>query len=103
MVPASLVTPFRGDPRALAAWAEPFILVVEIWSPSTGGCDQAPKLAAYRKRGNQEIWYIHPYERTLTAWRREADGNYQQSEYSGGIIPLEAVPSVTIDLDDLLA
>ena len=103
VVPASLVTPFRGDPRALAAWAEPLLLVVEIWSPSTGGYDQARKLRAYRERGDQEIWYIHPYQRTLTAWRRRADGSYQQSEYAGGIVPLAAIPGTQIDLNDLLA
>jgi Uma2 family endonuclease len=103
VVPADLVTPYRDDPRALAAWAEPLPLVVEVWSPSTGGYDLARKLAAYKERGDQEIWYIHPYERTLTAWMRQEDGSYQQSEFTGGIVPLAAIPGVVIDLDELLS
>jgi Uma2 family endonuclease len=103
VVPAGLLTPFRGDPRALAAWAEPLPLVVEIWSPSTGSYDQARKLRAYRERGDQEIWYIHPYDRTLTAWRRQGDGSYVESHYAGGAVALSSLPGVVIDLDDLLA
>ncbi len=103
VVPADLVTPFRGDPRALAAWAEPLLLVVEVWSPSTGGYDQARKLKAYKERGDQEIWYIHPYDRTLTAWRKQPDGRYVETVYAGGIVPSEALPGVAIDLDELLA
>jgi Uma2 family endonuclease len=77
--------------------------VVEIWSPSTGSYDQARKLRAYRERGDQEIWYIHPYDRTLTAWRRQGDGSYVESRYAGGAVALSSLPGVVIDLDDLLA
>ena len=103
VVPAELVAPFRRDPRALAAWAEPLLLVVEVWSPSTGAYDLARKLIAYKDRGDQEIWYLHPYERTLTAWRKQPDDSYCEAEYAGGVVPAQALPGVVIDLDDLLA
>jgi Uma2 family endonuclease len=85
------------------AYTEALPLVVEIWSPSTGDYDIAAKLPLYRQRGDQEIWFLHPYERTLTAWRRQPDGSYAEDFYPGGIVPVAALPGLTIDLDALLA
>lgn len=103
VVPAELVTPYRGDPRHLAAWSEPLPLVVEVWSRSTAAYDFERKLGAYRERGDHEIWYLNPYERTLTAWRKLPDGGYEETVYTGGVVPVVSLPGVTIDLDDLLA
>jgi Uma2 family endonuclease len=102
VVPASLVLPFRSDPRSLNAFADPLPLVVEVWSRTTGHYDFAVKLQAYRERGDAEIWLIHPYERTLTAWRKQVDGGYTETLYRGGIVPVISLPDVTIDLDALL-
>ncbi len=82
---------------------EPLPLVVEIWSPSTGGYDVAAKLPEYMLRGDREIWFIHPGDLTLTAWRRRDDGSYADSVHRGGRIELAAVPGVVIDLDALFA
>jgi len=56
----------------------------------------------YRERGDAEIWFIHPYERTLTAWRRQPDGTYREDLYRGGLISVVSLPGVTIDFDALL-
>lgn len=90
------------DPTALDAYADPLPLVVEVWSPSTGGYDVGAKLRGYMARGDEEIWAIHPYERTLTAWRRQADGSYTETVYRGGLVPVVSLPGVSIDLDALL-
>ena len=103
VIPTAWVAPFREDPRHLAAHAEPLPLVVEIWSRTTGTYDFERKLQAYRERGDAEIWYIHPYERTLIAWRLLPDGGYDQAFYAGGVVPCLSLPHVTIDLDELLA
>ena len=76
-------------------------LVVEVWSPSTGQSDIEEKLREYQQRGDLEIWRIHPYERTLTAWRRQPDGSYTETLYRGGIIEPAAIPNVRIDIDRL--
>jgi Uma2 family endonuclease len=89
------------QPRRMEAYPEPLPLVVEIWSPSTGGYDIESKLPEYKQRGDREIWRIHPYERTLTAWRRQADGSYFETVFTGGIIEPVALPGVRIDLDSL--
>ena len=73
----------------------------EIWSPSTGRYDIQTKLAEYQRRGDIEIWRIHPYERTLTAWRLQPDGSYSETVYRGGVIQPVALPGVTIDIDRL--
>ena len=89
------------QPRRMEAYPEPLPLVIEIWSPSTGEYDVESKLPEYQQRGDWEIWRIHPYERTLTAWRRQADGSYTQTVFTGGIIEPVALPGVRIDLDSL--
>jgi len=91
-----------SDPRSFDAFAEPLPLVVEVWSRTTGYCDIAAKLPAYRERGDLEIWFIHPYERTLTAWRRQPDGSYAEEVYRGGMVAVTSLPDVTIDFDALL-
>jgi Uma2 family endonuclease len=74
---------------------------VEVWSPSTGQYDAREKLPEYQARGDAEIWYIHPYERTLTAWRRQPDGAYARTVLAGGIVEPVALPGVRINLDEL--
>ncbi|MDQ2652648.1 MAG: Uma2 family endonuclease [Chloroflexota bacterium] len=103
VVPAASVIEFRDDPRHLAAHASPLPLVVEVWSRTTGSYDFERKLTSYRERGDAEIWYIHPYKRTLTVWRRQPDGSYAEARYGGGLIPVASLPGVVIDLDALLA
>jgi Uma2 family endonuclease len=101
VIPAAYKRPYQHDPRAVGAHAEPLPLVVEIWSRTTGHYDFATKLQGYRERGDQEIWFIHPYERTLLAWRKEADGTYRETLYEGGTVPVASLPGVSVDLDAL--
>jgi Uma2 family endonuclease len=102
VIPAAYKTPFEDDPRAFNAFAEPLPLVVEVWSSSTGDYDVATKLQGYRERGDAEIWFIDPHERTLTAWRRQPDGSYAGETYRGGVVPVASLPGVVIDFDALL-
>ena len=102
VIPKRYIDPHKGNIRAFNAYADPLPLVVEVWSPSTGDYDRETKLEAYRQRGDAEIWLIHPYDRTLTAWRRQPDGRYQVTTIQGGIISVDSLPGVTIDLDTLL-
>ncbi|MBA3450056.1 MAG: Uma2 family endonuclease [Chloroflexia bacterium] len=90
------------DRRALGIYTDPLPLVVEVWSPTTGDYDIEAKLPVYRTRGDLEIWFIYPYERTLTARRRQPDSTYTEERYKGGIVPVASLPGVSIDLDALL-
>jgi Uma2 family endonuclease len=101
VVPTGLVTPLLDLDDVLEAYDDPLPLVVEIWSRSTGEYDVAEKLAVYQQRGDLEIWYIHPYERTLTAWVRQPDGAYSETVYREGVVMLTALLGVTIDLATL--
>jgi Uma2 family endonuclease len=82
-------------------YTDPMLLVVEIWSPSTGRYDLTRKLAEYKRRGDREIWFLHPIEHTLTTWRRQADGTYTEALHRGGQVQPATLPSVTIDLDEI--
>lgn len=98
VIPVELVGPLRRRPDVLEAYDAPLPLVVEVWSPSTGDYDVDTKLPEYQRRGDLEIWRIHPFERTLTAWRRQADGAYAEVHFTGGSVELSALPNISIDL-----
>jgi Uma2 family endonuclease len=103
VIPAAVEREMLEHPRDLDAYPDPLPLVIEIWSPSTGNYDVTEKLVEYQARGDREIWYIHPYEHTLTRWVRQADGRYAQSVHRTGIIHPMDMPHVAIDLDELFA
>jgi Uma2 family endonuclease len=94
---------FRELPNSLEVYDRPVPLVVEVWSPSTGEYDIDSKLPEYQARGDLEIWRLHPFDRTLTVWRRQDDGSYETFAQTGGTIEPVALPGVTIDLDALFA
>jgi Uma2 family endonuclease len=102
VIPAAYKTPFDDDPGAFNAFAEPLPLVVEVWSRSTGAYDFETKLQGYRERGDAEIWFIQPYERTLAAWRRQVDRSYTEETSRGGLVAVASLSGVVIDLDVLL-
>jgi Uma2 family endonuclease len=101
VIPRAMARRLFPKPGMWEVYTEPLPLVVEVWSPSTGRYDVTDKLAHYQRRGDQEIWRLHPYELTLTVWRRQPDGSYQESLLRGGRIEPAFVPNVSIDLDEL--
>lgn len=101
VVPRAMVRRLRERPGSFEVYEEPLPLVGEIWSASTGDYDVEEKFPEYKRRGDLEIWRIHPYERTLTAWRRQPDGGYGESVHRGGVFRPAFLPGVAIDLDTL--
>lgn len=73
----------------------------EVWLPSTGGYEVDRKFSDCQRRGDAEIGHSHPYERTLTIWRRGTGSAYKESVARGGRIPLPSLPRVVIDIVDL--
>jgi Uma2 family endonuclease len=104
VIPTALLAgPLRERPGDLEVYGDPLPLVVEVWAPSTGTYDVKQKLQEYQARGDEEIWRLHPVERTLPAWRRQPDGSYEKTLHTGGTMQPIALPGVTIDLDSLWA
>ncbi len=101
VIPIALERRLREQPGTFEVYPDPMPLVVEVWSPSTGDHDIETKLVEYQERGDLEIWRIHPYERTLTAWQRRPDGSYAETVHRGGTIEPTALPGVTIKIDRL--
>lgn len=101
VVPTAFGEPFRERPGTLVIFPGPLPLVAEVWSASTGNYDVDTKLPVYMQRGDLEIWRIHPYERTLTAWVRQPDGSYAETVYREGAINPSVLPGVTISLAEL--
>jgi Uma2 family endonuclease len=102
VLPMELMQPHRGS-YDLAVYQEPVLLVVEVWSPSTGDYDVEVNLREYQRRGDLEIWRVHPFEWTLTAWRKQPDGSYLESLHRSGTVLPAGLPGVSIDLDALFA
>jgi Uma2 family endonuclease len=101
VVPVTLARELFREPGTLASFPVPLPVVAEVWSPSTGGYDVAEKPPEYQRRGDLEIWFLHPYERTITAWVRRSNGGYDETLHRAGIVRLSALPGVAIDLDAL--
>jgi Uma2 family endonuclease len=101
VLPLAYLKELRRRPRSFEVYRDPMPLVVEVWSPSTGDYDVDDKLEEYKARGDLEIWRIHPYERTLTAWRLQPDGAYAEHLYTDGTVQPASLPNVTITLAEL--
>lgn len=99
VIPDALTRPVRGKPDVLEACDDPLPLVVEVWEPPTAVYDAAGKGREYQRHGDAEIWLLHPYERTLRAWRRQPDGSYRGAVYDGGSVRPVALPGVELDVD----
>jgi Uma2 family endonuclease len=100
VVPRAYVRRLREHPGTFAVYTDPVPFVAEVWSPSTGEYDVDTKIPEYRLRRDQETWRLHPYERTLIAWRLQPDGTYIETSYTGAVHPA-FLPNVAIDLDTL--
>jgi Uma2 family endonuclease len=103
VVPTNYGEEFAGQPGKLAIFTQPLPLVVEVWSQSTGDYDVSAKIPEYQRRGDLEIWRIHPYEHTLTVWQCQADGSYHETTYRDGLVRPSALPGVAVDLAELFA
>jgi Uma2 family endonuclease len=101
VVPMAMVRCLFTRPGMFEAYREALPFVTEVWSRSTGEYDVTVKLDEYKRRRDQEIWMIHPYERTVRAWRLQPDGSYSETVYEGGIVPVVSLPGVSINLDQL--
>lgn len=101
VVPAAIVKELLETPGALEVYQRPMPLVVEVWSPSTGDYNVDEKMPEYQRRGDAEIWRLHPFERTLIAWRRRPDGSYEEATHREGVIKAVALPGVEVDLKAL--
>ena len=99
IVPDCYGDPFRDRADLLAIFDGPLPLIVEILSPLEFGYDVDAKIPVYQQRGDREIWRIHPFARTLTRWVRQENGEYEQSLHRGGVLILDALPEVSVDLD----
>lgn len=97
--PVEAMVQDRSRWHELEVFEQPLPLVVEIWSPSTGDYDIDEKIPEYMARGDWEIWRLHPFEPSLTVWRRQPDGSYDESRYEGGSVRIQSLPGVVIDLD----
>lgn len=102
VIPMEMARRLFDRPGMVEAYPEPLPLVVEVWSASTGDYDARDKLPEYRRRGDAEIWFIHPYQRTLIAWRKQPDDSYTELVHEGGTIRPVALPNVAIDLEEIL-
>lgn len=101
VIPTTAFRARTGNPGRLEIYDIPLPLIAEVWSPSTGKFDVEAKLARYQQRQDAEIWRIHPYERTLTRWLREINGEYTRHELTGGSVRPVALPGVEVDFDAL--
>ncbi len=100
VAPRELAQRVRNEhPGQLEVYGDALPLVVEVWSRSTADYDVSTKIPEYQRRGDIEIWFVHPYECWLRAWRRQPDGSYTETLFRGdAVIEPAALPGVRIAL-----
>jgi Uma2 family endonuclease len=101
VAPVAAVERLLAVPRTFEVYEDPSPFLAEVWSRSTGQQAVESKVPAYQARRDQEIWRIHPYDRTVTVWRLQLGGSYLETLYHGGTIQLLAFANVAIDIDAL--
>ena len=83
-------------------WREmpPPVLVVEVWSPSTGKRDRHRKRPAYLAHGVGEVWIVKEETRVIERWT--AASEFPETHH-GSITwtPDETKPALTIDETEL--
>lgn len=77
--------------------------VVEVLSPATAARDHLEKKRVYERAGVREYWLVHPTDRLLTVYRRQAD------VFSGpeilaltGTTTIEALPGLKISWEPIV-
>jgi len=104
VIPVSLLKEaLAASPDRLEVYAAPLPFIAEVWSPSTGEYDVDVKLGEYQRRGDHEIWRVHPPSRSVTIWLRQPDGGYTEAVHTTGVIELAVLPGVRVNLDQLCA
>jgi Uma2 family endonuclease len=103
IVPVALMAEPNESSEALEVLTASMPFVAEVWSPSTGGYDVDRKIPEYQRRGDSEIWRLHPYERSVTMFRRRDDGSYVESVVTSETVLLLEFPNVVVDVDELFA
>jgi Uma2 family endonuclease len=103
VIPEHYGDAIRNQPGKFVMIDKPLPFVAEVWSVSTGTYDVKAKLPIYQQRGDAEIWLIHPYDRVITAWRRQPDGTYGSSVHDAGMVELIAIPGVVVDIAELFS
>lgn len=101
VLPIEIAQHLKDRSDLLEAYDQPLPLVVEVWSPSTGAYDVDAKIPAYQARGDNEIWRVQPYERTVTIWHRQEDGSYVETLHRDGVMSVASLLGVTIALAEL--
>ena len=101
VVPIEQFGSFGEAPDRFESYTGPLPFVAEVWSPSTGSYDVDTKIPGYKARGDEEIWRLHPFERSVTMARLQPDGTYAEAVLTGGTVRLHALPEIVIDLEEL--
>ena len=103
IVPVALMARPNDESESLEVIGAALPFVAEVWSPSTGGYDVDRKIPEYQRRGDAEIWRLHPYDKSVTIDRRNADGSYETTVVTTGTVCLLAFPDVVVDVEALFA
>ncbi|MCC6793197.1 MAG: Uma2 family endonuclease [Thermomicrobiales bacterium] len=104
VVPVELIVETGGMVNeSLEVISAPLPFVAEVWSPSTGSYDTDRTIPEYQRRGDREVWQIHPYERTVSIWSRDSRGDDRSRVVTSGRVQLTAMTDVVVDIDALFA
>ncbi|MEI6214826.1 MAG: Uma2 family endonuclease [Desulfuromonadales bacterium] len=75
-------------------------VVLEILSPTTSKYDLSDKRYLYERHGVEELWFIHPIDKTAMIFYLQKNGRYESPVVYGSdaTVSLKSVSEVKIDL-----
>ena len=101
VLPRSIATRWADSDR-LETYPEPLPFVPEVWSRSTGDYDVDETFPQYQRRGDTEIWRIHPRQKSVRIWTRRPGANgYEERTVRTGVVALIGLTGVNVDLGSL--
>ncbi len=95
--------PAKVTPRGIRGAPD---FVIEILSPSTASKDLIRKRRLYEIHGVKEFWTIHPTDRMVTVYRRDAGGaTFGPAEILDGndlVLDVQCLPGLAIEFNKIL-
>lgn len=77
--------------------------ICEVFSPSTEGVDREIKMPLYARYGVRYLWFVHPVNKTLDAYKLVNNAWQSQGLFkSGDSIRIEPFDLIELNIDELM-
>lgn len=99
----AILRPEAEERAATIPARDDLLLLIEV-SDTTAVYDQSVKVPLYGREGVRETWLVHPTSSVVEVYRGPSAGGYKTKETfaSGAVLSPQALPDVSLTVDDIL-